>query len=183
MGISLKNSSIDINVMIVIDTDYVKRYYSNPSQDLNNPTAIDHNSQFMICGSSHGIISGQGTADLNFKANVGDHVVFRSTSIYGNSDDAIIVYGIKSWGGNVFNNFVTDEVTITNAVSPNPDSRSNNGLPVKTGVGNFVSYKTNVRCSGIEHFWVDFALYTLENDGNTQKLKGYYQWDPTITVK
>lgn len=184
MDMSLKSSSsVDINIMIVIDTDYVKNHYPNASQDPNNPTGIDHSSQFMVCNSSRGIIGGQGTADLNFRANVGDYIAFRGTSIYGNSDDAIIVYGIKPWSGNVFNSFVTDQVTRTNAISPDPDSPSNNGLPGKAGVGNFISYESKVRGSGVENFYVRFALYTLGDDGNTQELLGYYYWDPTITVR
>ncbi|MDD3224119.1 MAG: inclusion body family protein [Clostridium sp.] len=178
----LKSSNEDINIMIVIDTDYVKQTYPNPSQIMDNPTGIDHTSQFMICTSPRGIISGQGTADLNFKANPGDHVSFRGTSIYGNSDDAIIVYGIKHWQGNkVFNNFTTDLVERNRVAMPNIDS--DNGLPAITAVGDFISYDSQVRKSGQENFYVQFALYDLQEDGNTQKLVGFYYWDPGITVQ
>lgn len=57
------SSSEDINVLIVIDTDYVKKNFPNPSQDPNNPTGIDYNSQFMICADPRGIISGQGAVE------------------------------------------------------------------------------------------------------------------------
>jgi hypothetical protein len=175
-------SSENINVMIVIDTDYVKTHYSNPSQNSNKPTGINHNSQFMICTNTRGIISGQGTADLNFKANVGDFVSFRGVSIYGNSDDAVIVYGINHWSGDqVFNQFVPNLVERKYAVVPDPDT--SNGLPAKKLLVDFTSLDSRVRKAGRENFYVYFALYTLANDGETQNLLGYYYWDPTITVQ
>ena len=174
-------SAQSINVLIVIDTEYVKANYPNPSQDPNNPTGINHSSQFMICTGSRGIISGQGTADLNFKANPGDFTSFFGESIYANADDAVIVYGIKYWNGvNVFNTFTVDLVRRTNAVMPNVNT--SNGLPAVTGPDNFISLDSRVSQKGTENFYVYFALYTLADDGETQKLFGYYYWDPTITV-
>ena len=94
MKIMLESSAQQINVLVVIDTEYVKTNYPNPSKDPSHPTGINHNSQFMICTGSRGIVSGQGSADLNFRANPGDLVAFTGVSIYDNSDDAVIVYGI-----------------------------------------------------------------------------------------
>jgi len=174
-------SSISMDVLIVIDTEYVKANYPNGSQDPANPTGIDHNSQFMICTGTRGVISGQGTATLNFKANPGDFVSFYGTSIYGNADDAVIVYNIKYWNGdNVFNTFTVDLVERTNAVRPNINT--GNGLPAVTGVNDFISLDSRVAKHGTENFYVCFALYTLAADGETQTLYGYYYWDPTITV-
>jgi hypothetical protein len=181
-NMAVKLSTEDINVMIVIDTDYVKDHYPNPSRDSNKPTGINHHSQFMICTNKRGIISGQGTADLNFKANVGDFVSFRGTSIYGNSDDAVIVYKIKHQSGDqVFNQFVPNLVERKYAVVPDPDTP--NGLPAKKLLVDFTSLDSRVRKAGRENFYVYFALYTLADDGETQKLLGYYYWDPTITVQ
>lgn len=178
-----KNSSSSeiINVMIVIDTEYVKAHYPNPSQDPNNPTGIDHNSQYMIASDPRGVISGQGTADLNFAATPGDEVCFRGISIDGNSDDAVIIYGIKYWSGtNVFNSFIPNLIERTGAVVP--DVTTTNGLPAKHIVMDFISLDSRVAKAGTENFYVYFALYTLGSDGETQNLYGYYYWDPTITV-
>jgi hypothetical protein len=175
-------TAANVNVMIVIDTDYIKNNYSNPSQNPDKPTAINHSSQYMICTNTRGIISGQGTADLNFKANVGDYVSFRGVSIYGNSDDAVIVYGIKYWNGDkVFNQFVPNLVERKYAVIP--DVNTTNGLPAKTTLVDFTSLDSKVAKSGKENFYVYLALYTLADDGETQKLLGYYYWDPSITVQ
>lgn len=172
-----------INILIVIDTEYIKQRYPNPSKDKNNPTGIDHNSQFMLVTGARGIISGQGTADLHFKANTGDLVSFRGTSIYANSDDAVIVYGIEYWKGTeVFNPFNTNLIIRNRAVMPDPNSQDKDGLPpIQTQI-NFANYSSQVRGSGTEFFYVKIALYTLADDGHTQNLFGYFYWDPAITV-
>lgn len=174
------SSAQQINILVVIDTEYVKAHYG-PNTNSNSPAGIDHNSQFMICTGSRGIISGQGTADLNFKANVGDYVSFTGTSIYNNSDDAVIVYGINYWqNAHVFNTFVCDQVTRTKAVVPNPGSI--NGIPPVQASINFSSLDSKISSAGTENFYVYFALYTLASDGETQQLYGYYYWDPSVTV-
>lgn len=177
---TLTASAESINVLVVIDTEYVKSHYAKNSSS-DSPVGIDHNSQFMIATDPRGIVSGQGTADLNFKANPGDFVSFTGTSIYANSDDAVIVYGIKYWNGDqVFNQFVPNQVTRKNAVVP--DTSTSNGLPALTTSINFMSLDSKVKAGGTENFYVYFALYTLAEDGETQELYGYYYWDPTITV-
>jgi nematocidal protein AidA len=174
-------SAKSMDVLIIIDTEYVKEHFPNPSQDPNNPTGIDHNSQYMICTGTRGVISGQGTADLNFKANPGDFVSVFGQSIYANADDAVIIYDLRFWNGTkVFNTFTVDLVTRQHAVQPNIDS--SNGLPAMTGPDNFISLDSRVKTQGTENFYVCFALYTLADDGETQVLYGYYYWDPTITV-
>ena len=176
------STSEDINVLIVIDTDYVKEHYTTPSQDPDNPTGIAHTGEYMIAADPRGIISGQGTADLNFKANVGDNVSFRGTSIYQNSDDAVIIYDIVKYSGEeVFNTFTVNQVTRTGAVQPDPDTA--NGIPPLQTTQNFLSLDSKVKSAGTENFKVRFGLYTLDDNGEDQTLYGYFQWDPTITVQ
>ncbi|MDQ1857496.1 MULTISPECIES: inclusion body family protein [Chryseobacterium] len=180
--IELKSSSQEIDVLIVIDTDYVRSTYPNPSKDPNNPTGIDHNSQHMIVSNANAI-SGQGTADLNFSARAGDIVSFRGTSIYQNSDDAVIIYNIKYWSGDqVFNSFMYNSVERRQAAVPNLNSQ--NGLPAASADITFASIDSKVKATGTENFYVQFGLYILDpNDSNKQILYGYFYWDPTITVK
>lgn len=176
-----ESSSETINVLIVIDTDYVKQTYPNPSTDPENPTQIDHNSEYMIAADPRGIVSGQGTADLNFRANAGDFVSFIGTSVYANSDDAVIVYGIKKFGGDtVFNTFVANTVNRSGAAVP--DTSQLNGIPAIHTDISFMSLDSRVSQTGTENFQVQFGLYELDDSGQNQVLLGYYQWDPTITV-
>ena len=177
----MEASTESINILIVIDTEYVKRNYPNPSQDPNNPTGIDHNSQFMICTGARAIEKGtQGTADLSFTAQPGDYLSVFGQSIYANADDAVIIYELHHWKGDeVFNSFNTDAVVRQKAVQPNTDTP--NGLPAVQNEQTFISLDSRVKKSGEEYFKVRFALYTLVG-GEVQELFGYYSWDPKITV-
>jgi nematocidal protein AidA len=169
------------NVLVVIDTEYIKKNYPNPSQDMANPTVINHLSHFMFIAGFRGIISGQGTADLHFYAHVGDDVSFTGTSIYANSDDAVIVYGIKHHTGDqVFSKFEPNLLTRDRAVMPDPQTQ--NGTPPLQTKITFAGYKAKVIYSGRKHFHIYIALYTMADDGNTQNLFGYYLWSPAITV-
>ena len=136
----------------------------------------------MIGYSPRGINSGQGTADLSFKANVGDLVSFRGTSIEQNSDDSVIVYGIKYWKGDkVFNRFISNKVVRSGAVQPN--NTTDSGLPPVHKSQNFLSLDSIIAKSGTENFYVYIALYTLSSNGNSQEPYGYYYWDPQVTVQ
>lgn len=171
------------NILVVIDTEYIKAKYP-PNTNKDQPVGIDHNSQFMIATGTRGIIGGQGTADLSFKLNVGDYASFTGTSIYANSDDAVIVYGIKYWSGDqVFNAFTPNVITRNRAVQPNPNNVTSGGIPPLQTVQNFSSLDSKVGRSGKENFYVYIALYTLGSDGQTQNLFGYFYWDPSITVQ
>ncbi|TWF40387.1 inclusion body protein [Chitinophaga polysaccharea] len=183
----------DIEITIVIDTNYVIKYCEDNNIDLTkytqeSPCPIDHKSEYMVCTGSRGIVSGQGTADLSFKAHVEDTVSFRAVSASNNQDNAVILYGVVknpnpniSPNDDVFDAFQYTPITRTGAATPNPD-RNSNGLPAKPHNVTFYSYKATVGQPGTEAFMVNFALYTLDDSGNNQTIYGYFQWDPTITV-
>ena len=102
-------------------------------------------------------------------------------SIYENSDDAVIVYGINYWkGDNVFNQFVPNMVVRQGAAQPDPTT--SDGLPAKLVPQSFLSFDSKVKQAGTENFYVYFALYQLTG-GEKQELFGYFYWDPSIQVK
>ncbi|HEX7150734.1 MAG TPA: inclusion body family protein [Thermoanaerobaculia bacterium] len=180
-------SAIDINVLIVVDTDTIKAANPTPSQDPANPTAIGHDTQYMICADSRGIVGGQATGDLNFLANPGDFISFTGQSIYANSDDAVIVYSIVPFpnSSNVLGGFTVDTVQRSGAVFPNTTTSSQGataGLPPVKMTGNFITLDARVSQAGTENYSVYFGLYTLDAGGQNQNLYGYFSWDPTITV-
>jgi hypothetical protein len=171
----------EINMLVVIDTEFVKKYLGNSSQKIDNPTAIIHHGLYMICTGSRGIIAGQGSDHLNFRANPGDLVSFTATSSHNNSDDAVIIYGIQHLKKDqIFNRFAENVVTRTNAVMPNAETQ--NGFPPVQIKLNFSHCDSKVRNSGTADLEVRFALYALSADGQSQDLFGYFSWDPTITI-
>ncbi|EEI7343838.1 DNA-directed RNA polymerase subunit beta, partial [Salmonella enterica] len=156
------SSMVEINVLCVIDTELVKKKYPAPSQDPTKPTGIVHDSEYMLVTGARGDVRGQGTADLSFRANVGDKVSFTGTSIYANADDAVIVYGIKFGGGtDVFSHFIPVVLTRDGAVMPDPHTPC--GIPPTNQKINFSKYCADVQYAGKENFIVYFALYTLDD--------------------
>ncbi len=80
MDTSQLSSSQVIDIMVVIDTDYVKDYMKkrnlSPSTKSDSPVPIDHIAKYMIVPSGNALL-GQATGDLNLKARNGDRVSFR----------------------------------------------------------------------------------------------------------
>ena len=127
-------SSKSINVLVAIDAEALKKSGLAPGQSESSPTMINDptllsNVFFMICTGSRGVLSGQGTDKLNFKANAGDFVSFEGITVDGNSDDAVIIYGIDEKANQVFNEFRSMQVTRTKAVQA---ASTKNGLPQKS---------------------------------------------------
>lgn len=177
-------SSVLIKVLVVVDAEYIKKRYpkqSNPNW--NNPVGIDHNSYFLFADDPRGIISGQGTADLNFKAMVGDYVKFTGVTFDDNDEDAVIVYGIKKYSGDdLFTQFTIQVIRRERAVSPDPNSPDFNGLPPLHVPKDFGYLCARVVRAGKEFVNIQFGLYTLDDDGQTQSLYGYFYGGASITV-
>lgn len=174
--------SARISVICVVDTYSLMAAYPNPSQDWTTPTTISAENQYLIASSPRGVVSGQGTGALDFAAIPRDVVSFYGLSASTNSDDAVLIYGVKSVSGSVFNAFSYNAVTITGAATANLKSTTNNGLPALFEPLTVASLDAFVRRQGTEVFQLQFALYTMGSDGETQQIFGYYQWDPSITV-
>ncbi|MEA2605039.1 MAG: nematocidal protein AidA [Acidobacteriota bacterium] len=178
-------SMVGIDVLLVVDTATIRKYYdvtmkTKPSTDSANPTWLPTTlqTQFLFCNSPRGV-SNQGTHELSFTANAFDLVSFAGTSIEANSDSAVIVYGLKKRSDkNVFNAFTQNWVEREKAVMP----AQGTGLPPLLKPATFATYSATVSGSGEESFDLYFAQYYLADDGQTQKLYGYFVWDPKITV-
>ena len=165
-----------INILIAIDTDAVKAIA--PSQDPNKPTGIGHNMGYMVCTGTT-INSGQGTGDLSFTALVGDTVRAFATSGSDNFEDSVLLYGMPKFSGaQVFGPFYYQNFT-KSSVAPNSVSTV---LPAQIVDETFWFYQASVSIKGQEGFMVQFALYTRDPVTGQPVLKGYYAWDPTITV-
>lgn len=164
-----------INIQVTIDAVAVVNAYPNPSKDQNNPTGIGHQYSYMVATSN--TISGSGTGDLNFSANVGDVVRFFGTSASDNFEDSVLIYNITRYqGDDVFSEFHSETFT-KKGVSPTGAEV----LPATIANQKFWFFEADVISSGTEGYRVVFALYTRDNNGYPT-LYGYFQWDPTITV-
>ncbi|MCF6407929.1 inclusion body family protein [Chitinophaga filiformis] len=183
---SPKIAATTVNIMTVIDTDYIKATYGPNQRTKDNPQGLNkHEGITMICPHANydGIINND-SAQIVFKANVGDTVSFWGLSLSGNSEDAVIIYNIYPVGSNptnVFNHFHQDRESRTGAAIP--DENSQDGIPALHVSKDFYTFDSKVANKGTESMGISFALYTLDDTRENQVFYGFYWWDPTIEVK
>ncbi|NTY36446.1 inclusion body family protein [Burkholderia diffusa] len=172
-NINLDTTAQQIDILAVIDTEYIKRRYPNPSKQPQSPIAVDHRAVSLLYTGARGGSIGNGSAEPLLTLYPGDTVSLRAISIYENSDDAVLIYQVAHlFGEQVFNRFSPDFLEVK-AVQLNPET--SDGLPPRTKLQTFSSVASKVRESGIETLGACFGLYTLER--STQELFGYYWWD------
>ncbi|WP_341902805.1 AidA/PixA family protein [Fluviicola taffensis] len=171
-----------ISVLVVVDTEQLLAAKLPVSIDPKYPTNINDASLlkktfFMVAGNARGI-TGQGTNDLEIKANAGDIINFVGTTVEENGDDAVIIYNVTG-GTSVLNDFISACVNRPKAVQP---SAGGNGLPAVNYSRNFMTLESKVKAPGTANLLVNFALYRLSPNGQEQVLYGYYKYDPKIIV-
>ncbi|QPQ53866.1 hypothetical protein H3Z85_08875 [Chryseobacterium indologenes] len=102
----------------------------SPSTKSDNPVPIDHIAKYMIVPSGNALL-GQATGDLNLKARNGDRVSFRGSSIYQNSDDAVIIYGFQKYSGDeIFNGNPMYYDVVDRKLAAVPDHTKKTGFPL-----------------------------------------------------
>jgi nematocidal protein AidA len=185
----LTSAHRQINVLVVIDTELLKKYVADnkitPSLQADKPTSMAGRAgQYMVATGSRLPATGQGTGSVGFTANPGDTVVFCGESGYANAEDAVIVYKIAHKGGStILTGFRTLKTHISGAASP--DSSKPDGLPAVNAPADFLTLAADVSGlqTGDETFYIYFGLYELDSTGQKQVLFGYFDCDPTITVR
>jgi len=173
----------EINILLLADANSIKNLYQKQTNpDWNNPVWVNPKFYHLFADDSRGIISGQGTSNLSFRANVKDLVSFTGSTFDNNDQNAVIVYGVdKSAGVDLFNPFVMNVVSRQQAVAPDPQSR--NGLPPIYIPKTFGALHGQVVRPGTENIRISFGLYTLDNDGQKQSLYGYFCGQASVTVQ
>ncbi|MBQ4766291.1 hypothetical protein F9U42_03965 [Pectobacterium versatile] len=178
----LKSTNNVINVIVIIDTD---RIINDPSKypvskDQNRPTPISHQCSYMVAP-SQSVVSGEGTGDLNIRANRDDVIRWTGLSESCNSDSSVLIYGLpKSSGDTVFTGL---EFVNSGRLAAEPAPTNNTSpFPVTFTEQKHWYAQATISQLGTEQYLVRFALY-YRPDGKNQELYGYFHWDPTITVK
>ncbi|WP_419683940.1 AidA/PixA family protein [Burkholderia theae] len=177
----------EITLLSVINAEKViEEAKGKTSFDKNLPVPIGHNHQYLLCDDPYRPSENQGAWNIKFYAKRFDSVNFTGTTIHTNSRYAVIVYDLVHQSGE----HVLDlrpkiglthrGYTLARAAEPNPDTYD--GLDAIPRPRAFSLFDTRVLANGTESFWIRFALYTLEPDGETQKFHSYFEWDPTITT-
>jgi hypothetical protein len=178
MNENLKASTETIDVLIVINAEYIKKNYPR-NTDPNNAQKIDRNSHYLIGHNPREIVSGQGTADLSVKAKRGDDFYLRATTIQQNSEDsAVVLYKID---GNTIFTPLEFALGFTNAIQSNRDTYR--PIPPLFKAQYFPNYNARIKNEGTENVFVYFALYISNHNFTSHELYGYYYWDPKFAIE
>lgn len=173
-----------IDIEIVIDTVSLLNAFPNPSQDYNNPTGIDHTSYSYMIAQTVYVNSGQATGNLSVKALVNDIIRWRSLSLSGNTGQSAVIYSMPQFAGTTVTSPVIAIESQPYVPFPTLTSTGFNTTPptFTSVIDNDYFLQTNVTGHGTEQYKVMF--YVTVQDPNTGKPvnKGYFSWDPTITV-
>jgi hypothetical protein len=172
-----------LDIEVVIDTVSLLNAYSNPSKDPNNPTGIDHTSFSYMIAQTVFVNSGQASGNLSVKALVNDTIRWRSLSLSGNSGQSAVVYDIRQFAGQT----VTSPVFAIESQPYVPlptlnDGHNTNPPSFTTVTQNDYFLQATITNHGTEQYKVYFYV-TVQDPGTGKPVtKGYFYWDPTITV-
>jgi nematocidal protein AidA len=175
-----------IDLMIAIDTISLA---SAPTSTSDSPAGCAHANAFMITDARHAI-SGNGTADLALQADTGDTLRIWGTSLSHQVEDEVFIYDFTHWDPANKNSTpgVLDAIGLTYQSFPKlmmvpADGQDNHEPPKVTAQSTNVNFaEILVRKYGTEYFMVRFVVYGPLPEVGPRPVRGYYEWDPSITV-
>ncbi|MGC9497672.1 inclusion body family protein [Streptomyces sp. WG7] len=165
----------EINVMIAFDAATIVERNPNASKNPDAPTYADESLIYMTTRQDH--IIGTSGAELNLRAEPGDSVKWRETTLSLGSDYKALLYRYVS-NDNQHVLIRTPEIEVVQGVYPMPQEGTE-GTPAFT-VQEYEDHywRTTVKRTGkvVYHFYFQI----LDRHRN---LMGYFQWDPFITIE
>lgn len=173
---TLNNNTMNINVLVVFNAESIQKKHLKPSLDKTMPLAIIKDEQYAFCTGPYKIISGQGTAKIRIVAAPTCIIRFWATSVCQKSNDSVLIYQIINLN-HKNNPFIPDNIVLNQAIQPDPNSNSFDGLPAIKVKESFISWYSPINGKGSNKYRICFALYQLDDDGETQNLYGYFYWD------
>ncbi|MGB8602870.1 MAG: AidA/PixA family protein [Rhizomicrobium sp.] len=177
-----------INISMVFDFNYLVSTYKTLSQDPTKPTGISHNGVYMITEPRFlEDAKTNATADLAIKAQPGDIVRWNAQTLSDNLSNAVVVYKLPYWKGDV----VTPEPVphVANATLPIPEKDPTTLIvnPLKPKPTTIPLYyleagitESSTQKTLTENYYVYFYLTQIVD--SKLKILGYLYWDPSITV-
>ncbi|WP_437592470.1 AidA/PixA family protein [Sorangium sp. So ce1000] len=182
-----KDATETVDLTIVVDTISLS---SEPSSTPDNPAGCDHRYAFMITDAKHAV-GGNGTADLNLQAATGDTLRIWASSISHQVEEEVFIYDFVHWDPEGQTSTVgvlsTDGMryrSFPKIVNVPQDGQDDHEPPKVSAKSIDVNCaEIDVNNYGTEWFMVRFVVYGPLPDGEgARPVKGYYQWDPSITV-
>ncbi|MFF3328662.1 inclusion body family protein [Streptomyces sp. NPDC002888] len=165
----------DINVMIAFDAATIVEQNPNASRNPDAPTYVDQSLIYMTTRHDH-IVDMSSGAELNLRAEPGDAIKWRETTLSFNTEYKALLYRYVSSSDHKL--LRAPEIEVIDGVFPMP-REGTEGSP------EFVTQNYQ------DHYWraavrsvgkVTYHFYFQILDRHRQ-LKGYFQWDPFITIE
>ncbi|MET7291607.1 inclusion body family protein [Streptomyces griseoloalbus] len=165
----------ELNVLIAFDAATIVERNPGASRNPDAPTYADQSLIYMTTRQDH--IIGTSGAELNLRAEPGDSVKWRETTLSLGSDYKALLYRYVSSD----NNHVlirTPEIEVVDGVYPMPQEGSEGTPAFTTQEYEDHYWRTTVKRTGkvVYHFYFQI----LDRHRN---LQGYFQWDPFITIE
>ncbi|RDG39650.1 inclusion body family protein [Streptomyces corynorhini] len=165
----------DLNVLIAFDAATIVERYPNASRNPDAPTQVDH--QLIYMTTRHDHIIGSSGAELNLRAEPGDSIRWRETTLSLGSDYKALLYKYVS-DDSAHTLIRTPEIEVIDGVFPMPKEGAEGKPEFVTQSYEDHYWRTTVKRAGnvVYHFFFQIL------DHHRQVL-GYFQWDPFITIE
>lgn len=161
------------DVLVSIDTETILKNYPNISKNPATPTMIDVNHVYMVTNQNN-VVSGQAGGELNLRAQVGDLIRWRETSLSQSFETAVIFYKFIGNVGNELISTPTPRKATACVAVPNP---SNPSVPSCQKVDNHY-WSSETLSTGSVTYHFNFLI--VDRDC---KIVGCCSWDPFITIR
>ncbi|MFC8420914.1 inclusion body family protein [Streptomyces sp. NPDC057236] len=165
----------ELNVLIAFDAATIVERNPGASTNPDAPTYVDQSLIYMTTRQDH--IIGTSGAELNLRAEPGDSVKWRETTLSLGSDYKALLYRyVSSDSDHVL--IRTPEIEVVDGVYPMPQEGSEGTPAFTTQEYEDHYWRTTVKRTGkvVYHFFFQI----LDHHRN---LRGYFQWDPFITIE
>lgn len=110
------------DVLVSFDTETILKKYPNPSKNPAAPTLIDWRYVYMVTNQDN-VISGQAGGELDLKAQVGDLIRWRETSLSLGFENQVVFYKFVGNVGNELISTPTPRSSVTTTAASLPDCR------------------------------------------------------------
>jgi hypothetical protein len=165
----------DLNVLIAFDAATIVERNPGASRNPDTPTYVDERLVYMTTRQDH--IIGTSGAELNLRAEPGDTIRWRETTLSLGSDYKALLYRyVSSDNGHVL--IRTPEIEVIDGVYPMPKEGSEGRPDFVTQNSQDHYWRTTVKRAGKVVYHFSFQILDRH-----RQLKGYFQWDPCITVE
>ncbi len=116
------------DVLVSFDTETILQKYPNPSKNPDAPTLIDFHHVYMITNQDN-VVSGQAGGELDLRAQVGDLIRWRETSLSLGFEKSVIFYRFIGNVGNELISTPTPRKAEASFAQPNTSNPSVPTLP------------------------------------------------------